>query len=277
MAHSTVNHEGGEPAKKHERTTFDWYNGTAAEIVATGLVRLDQLPGQPGRNVRRMFYRNGEPVEPVRRLDSQADPENWVRVDRRNEQDLYFLSVAISREDALRRRAANKARWECELAEYRAKNRQRDNAEKEKRRSDAERELASMPSCREDFLRHLSDEVSGLISGWINFSSVNKERERFHGFMLTAGAVDGILEAFTAVQEAIERADVVFDQTLHQRIIAKRRHEIASADDNFQRHLALVATTAKPRKRGGDVAPAGGLHMVWSAPQSDAGGGGGET
>lgn len=269
MADSNLTQQGGEPAKKHERTTHDWCCGTAAEIVATGLVRLDQLPGQPGRR----FYRNGEPVEPVRRLDSQADPENWVRIERRNENDFYFLSVGISREDAMRRRAANKAQSARRDAAWEAEKSQREKAVKEQRRSDAERELASMPTCREDFLRQLSDGVSGLINGWINFDSVNKERERFHGFMLTAGSVDGILEAFTAVLEAIERADVVFDRTLHQEIVAKRRHEIAALDENFQRHLAVVATTGKPRKRDGDAAPAAGLRMVWSAPASAGGGG----
>ena len=277
MAESNVNQEGGEPAQKDEQTTFDRYRGTAAAVVATGLVRLDQLPGQPGRDSTRVFYRCGEPAGPVHRLDSQPDPENWIRVDRLNWADLYSLTVGLSREDSLLRRAAKRARWAREYAEYRAENRERENAEKERRRSDAERELASLPTSKEDFLRQLSADLSWKFQWALNYESVNRERNRFHGFMLTAGAVDEIAEAFAAVQKAIERADVVFDRTLHQQIIAKRRHDIASLDENFQRHLSLVATTGKPRKRAGDVTPAGDLRVVWSAAQSFAGGAAGKT
>jgi hypothetical protein len=271
MGTTDDNQRGSEPAEKHEETTFDWYRGTAGEIVDTGLVQLDQLPGQPGRDAWRMFYRCGEPAGPVRRLDYLPDPENWMRIDHRKD-GFYDLTVGLSREASRRRRAEKKAAWERRYAEYSAESSQRESAEKQKRRSDAERELASMPACREDFLGHLRR----WVKAFINYE-VDKTRVRFHGFTLSAEAVPEILEAFAAVQEAIERADVVLDRTLHKEIIARRRHEIASLDENFQRHLSLVATTGKPCKRGGDVAPAADLHMVWSAPQSAAGGGGGET
>lgn len=137
MAGANGNEEGSEPAQKDEQTTFDSYRGTAAAIVATGLVRLDQLPGQPGRDPLRMFYRQGEPAEAVRRLDSQPDPENWIRVDRQKA-DLYSLTVGLSREDSLLRRAAKRTRYARLDAGYLAADRQRENAEKEKRRSDAE-------------------------------------------------------------------------------------------------------------------------------------------
>lgn len=277
MADSTLNQEGSEPAQKDEQATIDCYRGTAAAIVATGLVRLDQLPGQSGRDSTRVFYRCGEPAEAVRRLDSQSDPENWMRIDRLNRDDLYSLTVGLSREDSLRRRAANRARRARRYAAWEAENSQREKAVKEQRRSDAERELAAMPACSADFLRDLGNEISRGLKRTLNYESVNRQRERFHGFMLAAHAVPEILEAFAAVQKAVERADVVFDRTLHQEIIAKRRYDIASLDDNFQRHLALVATTAKPRKRGNVVPPVGDLRMVWSAPQSAAGGAGGET
>jgi hypothetical protein len=273
MAGLTVVQVGAEPAQKDEQTTIDRYTGTAAAIVATALVQIDQLPGQPGRDSTRMFYRRGEPADAVHRLDSQPDPENWIRIDRLNKADLYRLTAGIPREDSLRRRAETKARYERQFAEYLAQNSQRENAEKEKRRTDAERELARMPASKEDFLRELKDKLSWDLEWALNWQSVKRESERFHGYMLTAGAVTEIVRAFTAVQEAISRADVVFDRTLHREVIAKRRRDAGLPDDNPERHLALVATTAKPRKRGGDVEPAGGLQMVWSAPQSDAGGG----
>lgn len=275
MAISDDTQQGSEPAEKHEETTFDWYRGTAGEIVATGLVRLDQLPGQPGRDAWRMFYRCGEPAGPVRRLDYLPDPENWIRIDHRKD-GAYDLTVGLAREASRRRRAEKKAAYARSDAKYYAERSQRENAEKEKRRSDAERELASMPTCREDFLGHLSDQLRRWVKAFINYE-VDKTRVRFHGFTLSAEAVPEILEAFAAVQEAIERADVVFDRTLHQQVIAKHRHEIASLDDSFQRHLAVVATTGKPRKRDGHVARAGDLQMVWSAAQSAPGGAGGET
>lgn len=273
MATSDDNQQGGEPAQKDEQASFDRYRGTAAAIVATAIVRLDQLPGQPGRDSTRMFYRCGEPAGPVHRLDSQPDPENWMRIDRLNRDDLYSLTVGLSREDSLRRRAANRARRARRYAAWEAENSQREKAVKEQRRSDAERELAAMPACSADFLRDLGNEISRGLKRTLNYESVNRQRERFHGFMLAAHAVPEILEAFAAVQKAVERADVVFDRTLHQEIVAKRRHEIAALDENFQRHLAVVATTGKPRKRDGDAAPAAGLRMVWSAPASAGGGG----
>ncbi len=277
MAISDDTQQGSEPAEKHEETTFDWYRGTAGEIVATGLVRLDQLPGQPGRDAWRMFYRCGEPAGPVRRLDSQPDPENWIRIDHRKD-GAFDLTVGLSREASRRRRAEKKAAYARSDAKYYAERSQREKEVKEQRRSDAERELASMPACKEDFLREIGDKLRLELEWRLGFEQRLKERgQSFHGYMLSAAAVPEILEAFAAVQEAIERADVVFDRTLHQEIIAKRRHDIASLDESFQRHLSLVATTVKPRKRGGHVARAGDLQMVWSAAQSAPGGAGGET
>ncbi len=275
MAESNVTEEGGEPAQKDEQTTIDYYRGTAAAIVATGLIRFDQLPGQPGRDSARVFYRCGEPAEAVRRLDSQPDPENWMRVDRRlYKADFYCLTVGVPRADSLRRRAAIKARLAREHADRWAEISQREKAVKEQRRLDAERELSNLPASKADFLREIGDKLRLELEWRLGFEQRLKERgESFHGYTLSAAAVPEILEAFAEVQEAIERADVVFDRTLHQQVIAKRRHEIAAADENFQRHLALVATTAKPRLRAGDVTPAGDLRMVWSAAPSPAGGG----
>lgn len=78
------------------------YRGTAAALVAAGVLRQDQFPGEPGRPPKVVFYRGGHQVMPVRRIDLQPDSEQWMKV-RDLGDGVYMVDIGIPRDERLRR------------------------------------------------------------------------------------------------------------------------------------------------------------------------------
>lgn len=232
MADSTLIQTGVAPAKKEIDQTVDCYRGSAAEIVATGLVRHDQLPGEPGRHPTTTYYRCGEPVEGVRRIDYQSDAENWVRIRRVTDGDTFVLTVGIPRAEKLRRLAASKA-------DSQAMYRRWDQERFERQSQRIQLEINSLPKSKSEYLAGISRMARGMLCASLASNSPLPGEARRHGFVLSERSIGAILTAFDeSVAVEIGRAAVTFDQQLHQDVIEKHRHALAAMDPGFKKHLA---------------------------------------
>lgn len=98
---------------KTEAVWTDDFKGSSANLVAAGLVRLDELPGQPGRGMSCVTYdHKGEPKTKGRPRDRTAG----ARHIRRTGHDRFCVSVTV--EDAVgeARLAASNAEWRAHQA-----------------------------------------------------------------------------------------------------------------------------------------------------------------
>lgn len=233
------------PAPKEEERSSDQYRGSAAELVATGLVELHQLPGQPGRPSQVVYYHCGEQAERIRRIDHQPDPENWMRI-RRLDDDEYSMCVGIPRDQMLLRRKeaaeARKREWAKYEAEMKQQEAVRGRGDADKLRRDAEHVLDTMPESRDDYLSAFIDKLRWSLNFECRYETPEYDRKRFHGYMLTAESAEAIQLAFDAVVEAVLEAEVTFDKTLHQQVKTHYQQQLASLDSRFQEQLKVLAT-----------------------------------
>jgi hypothetical protein len=82
----------------------DEYVGTGPAMVACGLIRLDQLPGQPGRGSMRCTY--GPDGAPRTRGQSSPSPAGTKAITRRGASS-FVLEIQVSDEEDSRRRKVN--------------------------------------------------------------------------------------------------------------------------------------------------------------------------
>ncbi len=92
---------------KHEHMRLDEYVGSAGDLAAAGLVRVDQLPGAPGmRKVRVTIFPDGTvPGGPA----TANHRETWLPGARRIERasaSSYRVAVMVTEEERHRRKAA---------------------------------------------------------------------------------------------------------------------------------------------------------------------------
>jgi hypothetical protein len=202
----------------HRYTHHDVYFGTAAELIGAGLLKLDQLPGQPGRPFATVFYRRGEQVEPVRRFDTMPDSQDWMRVTR-VDSDSYRLDVGLPKDERARRRQDNARRH-------------REWAEKCQR----EREVVTQAVARQvsvgitetDFRQRMGD---ALLIAAVRILSHFKghDEEASLPFRFAAEEYEGVRERLAVALEAIASAKVVPVLT---------GLDAARADGSFQQFLA---------------------------------------
>jgi hypothetical protein len=246
MDHSSQPHALSDSAAVQEWTTKTVYIGTAEQVVAAGIVQLHQLPGQPGRPEAVVYYHEGEQVEPVGRLDYQPDPEEWIRVDRTNEQ--YRVHVGLPRARALERRAkekeATERRWAALNAERDEEQRARLVHELQKKAAGAKSDLDAMPTSRRAYLTKLAEKCRASLRNTCRHD-MNLRRYGLceHGYRLTDASVEAIAEAFDEVCDAIMEAEVLFDMMLHKTVRGKH---LADIDEGFQEQLAQLV---KPNPR----------------------------
>ncbi len=145
--------------------------GSAAQIVATGLVRHDQMPGEPGRGKVQATYYDGEPV---RKGSARPRDEKYLSIRRRSSQ-IFEALVGHSEEEM--------------GAYWAAIDRDRVRREKEgayrEARERAERELASMPRTPQIYREREARCFSALIETVASGMCVNE----FSGYSYDADAI----------------------------------------------------------------------------------------
>jgi len=102
MAASQIMHAG---VTRTECIWGDEYVGSAAALIAVGLVDRDQLPGQPGRGKTMCTYYDGRPIN--QGVSNTPRDERYLRVQRRGK-DLFEVRKGLP--DGERQRRAGEWR-----------------------------------------------------------------------------------------------------------------------------------------------------------------------
>ena len=112
--------------EKESSLWSDMVTGTAAELVAAGIVTADMLPGQPGRGKVMCTYMNGlQQGQGSQTGRSDVANESYRQIMRRGK-DRYQVRMGISPAELARRRAlqdaareqAHLADWQCLAAAH---------------------------------------------------------------------------------------------------------------------------------------------------------------
>ncbi len=115
----TLERECSEFASGVMKTALVWadrYAGTGAALVAAGLVRADQLPGQPGMGKTKVSISPNGAV--LRARDSPGAKEPGAKLIERTGKGQYELLVRVSADEEERRREADQravAEWEARV------------------------------------------------------------------------------------------------------------------------------------------------------------------
>lgn len=99
----------------------DFVTGTAAELVAAGIVTVDMLPGQPGTGKTMATYMNGRRVKVGARVTEEREKNETYRSIRRKGKDRYEVLVVLPPAEVERRLAQEEAEreqaqmavWQC--------------------------------------------------------------------------------------------------------------------------------------------------------------------
>lgn len=100
-------------ALQYERySRQDCVTGTAAELVAAGIVTVDMLPGQPGAGKTMSTYMNGQRVKVGARVTEEREKNETYRSIRRMGKDRYKVIVVLPPAEVERRLAQKEAERE---------------------------------------------------------------------------------------------------------------------------------------------------------------------
>lgn len=137
-----------------ESSDLTTYVGSAAALVAAGIITPAQVPDVMPGPFSNWVFRCGVRVEVPRRFRFTAleDSKDWMRVTRRDV-DLYFVAKGLLREERCRRRAAVKKEREEQSARYR----EQFKAEQRARAAAARADRSSISA--EEFRAHMVREL----------------------------------------------------------------------------------------------------------------------
>ena len=206
-----------------EECERDKYTGPASDLIAAGLVRLDQFPPA---NRRGISYLAGKPVRGNHRTD-----ETYLRVERIDDETARVY-IGVSREvAAARKAAADKIRRKERAAQ--------DQKDKSEAAFKARRALNYTPNTEDEYRRGLAKQIRR----WLRIALDSEEKpSSTHGFQLTRESFEAVLVASEGISEAILAAQVHFDAARHAEILAGYTATIKSADPSFYAQLDRLTT-----------------------------------
>jgi hypothetical protein len=209
----------------HEATPYfyDRYLGTAAALVREGILRAEQLPGQPGQpKTRASFDAAGRSRRGLRDAWSAPGAVTIYRL----KPDWFQVHVVVSSEEQARRRALP-------------------GAGDLQRRERAQRELDELPRSAQQY----REQCSARVASWLE-SCRQIFDSRSGGFAASQDALAAFDEAALLMIEAARRAPVGFsEQSRHeciQAIATVYALDAGALVDTFvpprRPHLVLVAS-----------------------------------
>lgn len=204
--------EAPEPVRTYRSEYSEVWRGTKEQLQAMGIKLSGPWPGEIGGKQRR-----------AKAYDTKGRAA-YITAYSRTWSGLFEAQIQFP---------------ECERQQ--AKNAD----ELAKKRAKAEAVLDDMPHTVEEYRLHLAQDVRRWLSVIIRSEPVD-----WHGFTVSADALDDILLSADAVVEAIMEAEVKFDQTRHREIVTKYKQQIAETDAPFQQMLGAL-TTVDPSILGG--------------------------
>lgn len=212
------NNSTGLTVERGHLGLWDTYSGTAEDLIAAGVVRLDQVPGQPGRPKTAATYYAGEPIA---KRGAPCD-EQYLHIYRRSARR-FDVIVGLSENEKQRRRES-KARAE-EL---------RRSREVQAR---AEFELFCMPHTHEDYRSQAIKELRNAIK---LFCTQQMGPREWNGFRYDEDAIGDFNVAAEDLVEILEQGTTLFCKERHAARIAAIKGKTARADAPLQRFLATA-------------------------------------
>ncbi|MFZ3081409.1 hypothetical protein [Rhodoferax ferrireducens] len=225
------------------RNEFGWtdeYIGTAEALVSAGLVRADQLPGQPGMPKSCSTFYDGQRVGRGTGTNGKQD-EKYMHVFTVGKK--FAIRKGVMAEVAAERRAARDAEFTAEREFERVTAAAKQKAEREVRHAATMAECAlvlmvnSADEYRQKIIKALRSHVGYLLQEDMRINNN-------HGFSVdesVAAEVDDLLDEMI---ELVSNADVQFNARRHKEIHLKCKGDIARGDASFQRTLEHLQQSA---------------------------------
>lgn len=217
------------------------YSGTAEALISAGLVRANQLPGQPGMAKSCVTFYDDKRVAPGKQ--SERD-EKFLRIQTAGKK--FTVTQGVSKEvEADRRLIAIAERKAAQEAEQVAAT-SRAAAEREiaQNKMMAEFTLSTLPTSPNDYRKKLitdCDFYAGIVrdrmtpkkgSGFDLFSAGTS------GFSLDESVITEFNDLVNEIRELISNASVQFNSPRQREIISNCKSAVARGDAKFQRVLA---------------------------------------
>lgn len=222
--------------KRSESPDTDDYTGPAEDLLASGLLRKDQLPpvGKFSRSWHKGIYQRYRCPRDEHFLRVMRHDDGTVTVQIGVPAQIAAPRRAAAREARRRERDESRARWN---AQQMAKEAQ----ERTKQAASARQNLKETMAVQseEDFRR----EVAGLLRTMASVGArIFTEPSGRHGYQLHSDASEAIMIASDALVEAMLTCEVTFDADLHASIIARHKAVIRAADPAFHAQLDKMTT-----------------------------------
>lgn len=224
----------------------DSFVGTADALVACGLARLDQFPGQPGRGKVQCSYR-ADGSRSTSNFDRRK--EDFLQISRKGKNRFEIQRPAS--ESERKRREIESDKREADVKKEAARIR----SERMKARGGAAASQLKVPGATAEVrYRVAEDLLEGMPSDEEEFrlKTIQTMRTHFmHGIEVARSAInlhgysidtDPISMSFDAITDAVLNADVQFDAVKHRTTQTHLRAVMAANDPAFRNSLAQLLT-----------------------------------
>lgn len=175
------------------------YLGCAADLISTGVVRPDQLPGTEGPRKKSAVYYGGVAVARGRKYP----------------QDEHYMEIVLLRPDRFsvwspHSREVRMAREEVETLQAASEH------ERRKVKEAAAHELSKIPPSREAYRRSQLARLDGLL----DLALFTVQESEKHGFSLEQNAVQEMRAAAGKMRSALSGGVINFDAPRHERVVS---------------------------------------------------------
>lgn len=217
------------------------YQGTAEALIAAGLVRFDQLPGQPGRGKTVATYLPDGTMLPIRNNRSSSSEPGLVTIHKASARQ-YRVSVCVDEAEHERR---------CNLLdEAREQARQKQEVERERQRNrDAAAEagmtleqwaLRGIPRTEAEHRSRVRDDIA--LYARMMQSALGGRNGFSYGFTFDQATHARARMLFDALADLIEKGAIQFDQDDHKRGVdeALEKHGLSPRYRRRRAALRLV-------------------------------------
>jgi hypothetical protein len=199
-----------------EGSDFDGFEGCASDLIAAGLVRLDQLPGQPGRPTTSVTYDadGNQRVRPFRKPLS-------LHV-RRMSTDRYIVyRHGVTEAEQQRRRDEIDASWKAEQEQKHERFRAEMKVRYMERTAEEYRERLELAA--NTFAGLLQQRAEGIDSG---------------GFCVDKDTFEKLSGNLATMRAIVQAATVRFDPTYRPRRVAELLGPTRHLDHKFNRFMS---------------------------------------
>jgi hypothetical protein len=215
--------------KKMEDTSYDEYVGSGADLIAAGIVKPEQLPGQPGNGkICTTFYKG---VRVMRRSRCPGD-EGYLRITRANEKSQRFtVRTGLSDEERDRRSAEQDRREDALLSAEQLRI----------ATEEAESDLANMPKSHQEYRRR---SAISLMTSLRRFRDSEMGPSDYHGYRFHEETIEEFNVLADQLLSLLVDGRTEFDAGRHAKFVATVRADVAMADMPLQEFISGTVAQA---------------------------------